>query len=327
MEIPQPTVERTGRTRRRFGEIVNNLYYSRGANVQSASPYDIYMALSRTVRNHLVERFRRTVDMRYAVNPHGLLLSAEYLLGRNCRKPALHRHGRHRRRGHGGNFPSKTCWPSTKSRGWAMEVWSGWRRASSTRWPAGHQPWATAFATSTASSVRSSTSAQVGSRRMAALDYWEFAQHDDMIPVGFGGHTEQRKDDKGRLEVTWRPAEQVMGEPYHLLVPGYGTTTVNFLRLWRARATREFDFRLFDIGDFASAVEHKVHSETISKVLYPTTTRHRGAEAAAPAVLLRRLLLRDILQRFLRCGNPIESSPPRWSSRLNDTHPSSPSPN
>ena len=73
------------------------------------------------------------------------------------------------------------------------------------------------------------------------------------------------RDKKAR----WNPAEQVMGEPHHILIPGYNTTTVNFLRLWRARATAEFDFRLFDIGDYASAVEAKVRSETISKVLYP----------------------------------------------------------
>ena len=77
----------------------------------------------------------------------------------------------------------------------------------------------------------------------------------------------QHKDDKGRLHVEWRPGEQVMGEPYHILVPGYGTTTVNFLRLWRARATHEFDFGRFDTGDYASAVERKVHSENISKAV------------------------------------------------------------
>ena len=84
MEIQQPTTERTDRTPEAFRQyMVDNLYYARGANVQSASDYDMYMALSRTVRNHLVERFRRTVDMRYAVNPRFVYyLSAEYLLGR-----------------------------------------------------------------------------------------------------------------------------------------------------------------------------------------------------------------------------------------------------
>lgn len=78
-----PTTNRTSREPDVLRQnIVDNLYYSRGANVQSAGDYDIYMALSRSVRNHLVERYRRTVDMRYAVNPRFVYyLSAEYLLG------------------------------------------------------------------------------------------------------------------------------------------------------------------------------------------------------------------------------------------------------
>ena len=113
-----------------------------------------------------------------------------------------------------------------------------------------------------------------------------------------------------------------MGEPHHLLVPGYGTTTVNFLRLWRARATREFDFRLFDIGDYASAVEHKVHSENISKVLYPNDNTPQGRELRLrQQYFFVACSLRDILQRFLRCGNPIEAFAEKVVIQLNDTHP------
>jgi starch phosphorylase len=115
-----------------------------------------------------------------------------------------------------------------------------------------------------------------------------------------------------------------MGEPHHMLVPGYGTTTVNILRLWRARATREFDFRLFDIGDYASgAVEQKVHSENISKVLYPNDNTPQGRE----------LRLRQ--QYFFVACLParhhatLPALPqPRWRQfpekvviQLNDTHP------
>ena len=84
MEIPRPIVHSAARTPEAFRQsIVDSLYYARGANVQSASRYDLYMGLARTVRNHLVERYRRTVDTRYAVNPRFVYyLSAEYLLGR-----------------------------------------------------------------------------------------------------------------------------------------------------------------------------------------------------------------------------------------------------
>ena len=330
MEIPQPTVERTGRTPEAFRQnIVNNLYYSRGANVQSASPYDIYMALSRTVRNHLVERFRRTVDMRYAVNPRMVYyLSAEYLLGRQLPQNLLYTDTDDIAAAamKGSNFPLEDLLAIDEEPGLGN---GGLGRLAAC--------FLDSLATLDIPAVGYGIRYEYGIFRQEfhdgaqveqpdewlLLDYpWEFAQPDDMIPVGFGGHTEQRKDDKGRLEVAWRPAEQVMGEPYHLLVPGYGTTTVNFLRLWRARATREFDFRLFDIGDYASAVEHKVHSENISKVLYPNDNTPQGRELRLrQQYFFVACSLRDILQRFLRCGNPIEEFASKVVIQLNDTHP------
>jgi starch phosphorylase len=330
MEIPQPTAERTGRTPEAFRQnIVNNLYYSRGANVQSASPYDIYMALSRTVRNHLVERFRRTVDMRYAVNPRMVYyLSAEYLLGRQLPQNLLYSDTAEIAAAamKGSNFPIEDLLAIDEEPGLGN---GGLGRLAAC--------FLDSLATLDIPAVGYGIRYEYGIFRQEfhdgaqveqpdewlLLDYpWEFAQPDDMIPVGFGGHTEQRRDDKGRLEVTWRPAEQVMGEPHHLLVPGYGTTTVNFLRLWRARATREFDFRLFDIGDFASAVEHKVHSETISKVLYPNDNTPQGRELRLrQQYFFVACSLRDILQRFLRCGNPIEDFAKKVVIQLNDTHP------
>jgi glycogen phosphorylase len=101
-----------------------------------------------------------------------------------------------------------------------------------------------------------------------------------MVEVGFGGHTERFVDADGQPRVRWIPNETVMGEPNYMLVPGYGTETVNILRLWRARATREFDFQLFDMGDYERAVEQKVYSENITKVLYPNDTTPRARSCA-----------------------------------------------
>ena len=83
---------------------------------------------------------------------------------------------------------------------------------------------------------------------------WEFPQPDDMVEVGFGGYTEGYTESDGSYRVRWIPAQTIMGQPYHTLVPGYKTKTVNMLRLWSARATREFDLQLFDVGDYSRAV-------------------------------------------------------------------------
>ena len=100
-----------------------------------------------------------------------------------------------------------------------------------------------------------------------------------MVEVGFGGWTEHYADDDGHYRVRWTPAQTIMGQPYHTLVPGYRTKTVNLLRLWSARATREFDLQLFDVGDYSRAVEQKTSSENVTKVLYPMTIRARQGTA------------------------------------------------
>jgi glycogen phosphorylase len=330
MDTQQPALNRTVRTPEAFRQnIVNNLYYSRGANVQSASRYDLYMALSRTVRNYLIDRFRRTVDLRYATNPRFVYyLSAEYLLGKQLAQNLLYS-GTEQLALEGlagSQFPLE----GLKT----QDVEPGLGNGGLGRLAA---CFLDSLATLDIPAVGYGIRYEYGIFRQEFrdgnqveqpdewlyLDYpWEFAQPDDMIPVGFGGYTEQHKDQNGRLRVYWHPAEEVMGEPYHLLVPGYKTTTVNFLRLWRARATKEFDFRLFDIGDYQQAVEDKVHSETISKVLYPNDNTPQGRELRLrQQYFFVTCSLHDIIERHKRCGNPVDNLADKAVIQLNDTHP------
>ncbi len=330
MEIQQPTAERVVRSPEVLRQnMVDNLYYSRGANVQSASNYDIYMALARSVRNHLVQRYRRTVDMRYATNPRFVYyLSAEYLLGRQLPQNLLYTDMEDVavEALEGSQYPAEEIMD--------IDVEPGLGNGGLGRLAA---CFLDSLATLDIPAIGYGIRYEYGIFRQEfvdgyqveqpddwlALDYpWEFAQPDDMIPVSFGGHTEHYRDEDGRHRVRWRPAETVMGEPHHILVPGYNTNTVNFLRLWRARATSEFDFGLFDTGDYASAVEAKVHSETISKVLYPNDNTPQGRELRLrQQYFFTACSLRDIIARFMRCGNPIDDLAKKVVIQLNDTHP------
>ncbi|MFO7663133.1 MAG: glycogen/starch/alpha-glucan phosphorylase [Chloroflexota bacterium] len=330
MDTQLSALNRTVRTPEAFRQnIVNNLYYSRGANVQSASRYDLYMALSRTVRNYLIDRFRRTVDLRYATNPRFVYyLSAEYLLGKQLTQNLLYSGTEQLALEAlaGSQFPLEGLKVQDEEPGLGN---GGLGRLAAC--------FLDSLATLDIPAVGYGIRYEYGIFRQEFrdgnqveqpdewlyLDYpWEFAQPDDMIPVGFGGYTEQHKDKNGRLRVYWHPAEEVMGEPYHLLVPGYRTTTVNFLRLWRARATKEFDFRLFDIGDYQQAVEDKVHSETISKVLYPNDNTPQGRELRLrQQYFFVACSLHDIIERHKRCGNPVDNLAEKAAIQLNDTHP------
>ncbi len=325
-----PNKRRIDRTPEAFRQnMVNNMYYSRGANVQSASDYDAYMALSRTVRNHLIDRYRHTVDLRYAENPRFVYyLSAEYLLGRQLKQNLIYTDTEEiaREALDGSNRPLDKLIEQDVEPGLGN---GGLGRLAAC--------FLDSLATLDIPAVGYGIRYEYGIFRQEfrdgyqveqpdewlVLDYpWEFAQPDDMIPVGFGGHTEYHQDEAGRVRVRWRPAEEVMGEPHHILVPGFRTNTVNFLRLWRARATQEFDFRLFDIGDYASAVDAKVHSENISKVLYPNDSTPQGRELRLrQQYFFVACSLQDIIARFFRCGNAIEDLAEKVVIQLNDTHP------
>ena len=151
---------------------------------------------------------------------------------------------------------------------------------------------------------------------------WEFSQPDNMVDVGFWGHTEVYYEASGRPRHRWVPGSWVRGEPCAMLVPGYGTQTVNRLRLWRARATQEFDFRLFNVGDYAKAVEQKVLSENIGKVLYPNDERYEGKRLRLQQqYFLVTCSINDIIRRFHLRNDDWDLFPDKVAIQLNDTHP------
>ena len=56
------------------------------------------------------------------------------------------------------------------------------------------------------------------------------------------------------------------------------SNTANTLRLWKAEAPESFDFGTFNRGDYYGAVNQKVASENLTKVLYPNDEQARGKE-------------------------------------------------
>ena len=119
------------------------------------------------------------------------------------------------------------------------------------------------------------------------------------------------------------PGETVRAEPSHMLVPGYGTETVNILRLWRARAGPEsFDLDLFNAGRYAEAVEAQMRSENLTKVLYPSDSTEAGRELRLKQqYFLVSCSLRDIIRRFRFRNSDWEAFPDKVVIQLNDTHP------
>ncbi|MEM6991901.1 MAG: glycogen/starch/alpha-glucan phosphorylase [Myxococcota bacterium] len=151
---------------------------------------------------------------------------------------------------------------------------------------------------------------------------WEIARYEYTVSVSFYGHVEHHRDEDGNFSVRWVDTTKVQGVPYDTPVAGFGNNTVNTLRLWAARATKDFDFQVFNDGDYRRAVESKSVSESISKVLYPNDNSLEGKELRLKQqYFFVCCSVSDILRRFKKGGKPLASMPDDVAMQLNDTHP------
>jgi len=145
---------------------------------------------------------------------------------------------------------------------------------------------------------------------------WEVRRFEIEMPIGFGGRTEHTA-----TGARWIPDRVVRGVPWDIPVPGYGTQTTNFLRLWSAMAAEEFDLDAFQVGEYWRAVDSKIRSETLTKVLYPNDSSPAGKQlrleqqyffvSCAIQDCIRLLLQRATIQEFAD----------KFAIQLNDTHP------
>jgi glycogen phosphorylase len=152
---------------------------------------------------------------------------------------------------------------------------------------------------------------------------WEIVRPETTHDVMFGGRTESYRDVRGRDRVRWLPGRLVKGVAYDTLVPGYRVPTTNLLRLWKAEAAESFDFDAFNVGDYYGAVDEKIASETISKVLYPNDEPEIGKRLRlAQQYFFVSCSLQDMIRLHLARGKRLDEFDSSWAVQLNDTHPS-----
>jgi len=151
---------------------------------------------------------------------------------------------------------------------------------------------------------------------------WEFPRAERLYPVQFGGTVVEYRDRDGRLRHNWRAAEQVMAMGYDTPIPGFGTETVNNMRLWSAKATRDLDLLSFNEGNYIRAVQEKIRSENLTRVLYPSDSTEVGRELRfQQEYFFVSASLQDILVRFLKQHGTLDELPDHVAIQLNDTHP------
>ena len=152
---------------------------------------------------------------------------------------------------------------------------------------------------------------------------WDFPRPEVLFPVKFGGRVVHFKDEQAHSHFHWVDTEDVMAMACDTPVPGYNTSTVNNMRLWTAKASRDFNLKYFNEGNYIKAVEEKNESENLSKVLYPDDTTIMGRELRLKQqYFFVCASLHDILLRFTKYHPNLDELPDKVAIQLNDTHPS-----
>jgi starch phosphorylase len=322
-------LRRLGTTAEEFQQdLLGSLYYRRGTTVESASPRDAYEALALTVRDRLADRRARTAAAHFASNPRWVYyLSAEYLLGAQLEQNLLY------------SGTGEIAAQAVKHLGRSIEelegldVEPGLGNGGLGRLAACLvDSMATRDIPAVGYGIRYDfgifkQSLENGAQAERPDDWafqgnpWEFPAPDDRQVVHFYGHTEPVAGSEIRKR--WVPGEIVLGEPSHMLVPGYGTETVNIVRLWRARGSEaSFDLSRFSAGQYAEAVQEAVRAENISKVLYPDDSTELGRELRLKQqYFLVSCSLRDIVRRFRLRNQGWDDFAEKTVIQLNDTHP------
>ena len=151
---------------------------------------------------------------------------------------------------------------------------------------------------------------------------WEFDRQEHLHQIKFNGRVESYRDDMGEDRYSWVDTSDVMALAYDFPVPGYGNETVNTMRLWSAKSTRDFELGSFNQGNYIGAVESKMRTENISKVLYPADHMAEGKELRLrQEYFLSSATVQDIFYRFAKKHDNLALLPEKVAIQLNDTHP------
>lgn len=310
--------------------IADNLYYIQGKPEEFATPYDYYMALSYTIRDRLLNRWLKTSQTYFHKNVKTVYyLSAEFLLGRQLGK----------------NLVSAGCWEVARQalEEACLDLYDLIEQeAEPGLGNGGLGRLAACFLDSLATLevptvgygiryefgifkqfIEKGYQVEKPDKWLRLGNPWEIPRREYQVEVKLGGRTEAYTDEKGNYRVRWLPDRTVLGVPYDTLNPGYQTNTVNTLRLWRARASNEFDLQVFDSGDYNRAVEEKTLSENISKVLYPNDNTFQGKQLRLEQqYFFVTCSLQDIIRTHLQRNPSLDNLHEKAAIQLNDTHPS-----
>ncbi len=159
-------------------------------------------------------------------------------------------------------------------------------------------------------------------RWLSDSGYWQITRPERIVTVRLRGRLVEDQDIHGRYHPRWIETQEIQGVPHDMPVVGYGGKTVNFLRLFSAQTSHEFDMQIFNHGDYLKAVEEKIKSETVSRVLYPNDVPESGRQLRfVQEYFFTACALNDILHGYLRFHPDLSAFADKVAIQMNDTHP------
>jgi starch phosphorylase len=312
--------------------LIDNLHCLQAKLPQHATRNDWYMALAYTVRDRMMDRYIGTIESIVETNSNAKVvgyLSAEFLTGPHLGNSLLH----------------LGIWTTTE------EALSAVGQDLATLLEQEEEPGlgngglgrlAACYMDSLATlnvpaigygiryefgifdqTIRDGWQVELTDKWLRSGNPWEIVRTEIAFEVKLGGRTESYRDEVGRLRVRWIPEKVIKGIAHDVPVPGYRVPTTNLLRLWKSEATESFDFAAFNVGDYYGAVDEKIASETISKVLYPNDEPEAGKQLRlAQQCFFVSCSLQDMIRLLLLRGKRLDEFHSYWAVQLNDTHPS-----
>lgn len=308
---------------------LDNLFYVQGKSPEIASMQDYYMALAYTVRDRMLHHWLSSASTyRTQKSRTAVYLSAEFLMGPylgnnlinlglydvvdeamadlGLSLPEIMAQEQEPGLGNGGLGRLAACYLDSMatlqipSLGYGIryefgifkqELQNGWQVERTDKWLANGNP-------------------------------WEIVRPQWSQEVKLGGYTKAYTDNRGNYRVEWVCDRVVKGVPHDTAILGYKVNTATTLRLWKAESPDAFDFEAFNHGDYSGAVNSKVVSENISKVLYPNDEHLEGKQLRLEQqYFFVSCSLQDMIRIMLRDGIPLEQFPEKYTLQMNDTHP------
>ena len=309
--------------------IINHLKYTKGRVVRNATKRDWWVSASMAVRDRIMEQFIDTAKIHHEKNTRRMYyLSLEYLMGRlmtnNLYNTGLYEVARQAFAelglnmeelcdeevdmglGNGGLGRLAACFLDSLATleypaiGYGIHYEFGLFRQ---QFANGQQ-------------------LELPDNWLQFTNPWKLLRLEYEKEVHLYGRVENVFDNCGEGKAVWVDTKTIKGIPWDIPICGYGSKTVNFLRLWESRASEEFDLAVFNEGGYVEAIREKAIGEMISKVLYPNDNTESGKELRlVQQYFFVSCSLQDIIRRYKDANKGWKSFPDKVAVQLNDTHP------